>query len=487
MEYILGIDIGTSGCKCVLLNSQRDPKLSKLKEYSPIVDVDGTAEQDPSDWYNAVLTCLKDFREMDDIDLKQIIAIGITGQMQGITLIGTNGEPVRNSILWNDIRTVAETNELNNKFGDAFIRNIGFPVTPALSVSKIKWLEKHEPESWTKTDKFTFAPNYISFKLPGRITADENNITLSGLNSAKNNSWSEELVEICEIEKDKIPELTGCFDIVGKTTEKAAGETGLMPGVPVVAGGGDASVESYSAGISAQSKLKIRLGSASALNMVVQIDGSKDLDVWPGIRDVTRNCLLIGKYTTACALSVKWIRDVFYSEKGTKSDTFSLMDSEAETVPLGSNGLLYHPYLAGESAPYDNPGLRAKFNGINAGHRRKHFLRAAYEGVSFSIRDVIDSTKEFQDAEELIFIGGGTKSRLWISILADVLGKGGVIPEYCDAAYGAALMAGEGTDIVDSLAKIESNMKSSAKVSFDPENHAAYNDIFKRYMEFAGK
>ncbi|MCP4750675.1 MAG: hypothetical protein GY866_07275 [Proteobacteria bacterium] len=487
MAYLLGIDIGTSGCKCVLLNGQGDPISSKSKEYNPIVGVDGTAEQDPNDWYAAVLECLNGFTVLDTIDLKEVTAIGVTGQMQGITLIGSNGEPVRNSILWNDFRAVAETSELNRRFEDVFSRSIGFPSTPSLSVSKIEWLKNHEPESWAKTDKFTFASNFISYKLTGRITADENNITLSGLNDVKSNNWSEELISICEVEKEKVPELTGCFDIVGTVTEKAARETGLKKGTPVVAGGGDAGVESYSVGIAGKSKMKIRLGSASALNTVVPIERFNDLGFWPGIRDVMRDYLLVGIYTSACALSIKWIRDVFYSEREPNNDTYSFMDSEAETVPLGSDGLLYHPYLSGESAPYNNPDLRAKFNGINAGHRRKHFLRAAYEGVSFSIRDAINATEEFRDVEELVFIGGGTKSKLWISILADVLGKSGLVPEYCDAAYGAALMAGQGTNIIDSPSKIESNMKNSTEISFNSENHARYNDIFARYMEFAGK
>lgn len=489
MEYILGIDIGTSGCKCVLLDEEGKPILSKSKEYYPIIKTDGTAEQNPSEWYEATISCLNEFRKIDKVDLKKIVAISVTGQMQGITLIGEDGEPVRNSILWNGIRCESETNELNKKFGKIFEETIGFLATPALTVSKIIWLKKHEPDNWNKTYKFAYASNYISYKLTDRITADENNITLSGLNDVKNNDWSEKLISLCGVEKSKIPELTGCFDIIGTVTKKAACETGLREGVPVVAGGGDAGAESYSIGIAGTSKMKIRLGSAADINMVVHIDKFKHLDVWPGIRDVMRDYLLIGRYTKACAVSIKWIRDVFYSEQPAEGSTYTydMMDKEAATVPLGSEGLLYHPYLSGENAPYFNSSLRAKFNGINAGHRRKHFVRAAYEGVSFSIRDVTNSVKEFQNAEELIFVGGGTKSKSWISILADVLGKGGTIPQYCGAAYGAALMAGQGAGIWDARAKIKSNLKNSTKVEFNVENHEKYNEIFKKYMELAGK
>jgi len=487
MEYTLGIDIGTSGCKCVLLDEEGKPILSKSKEHFPISKADGTAEQNPNEWYEATISCLNEFRETDKIDLKKIVAIGVTGQMQGITLIGEDGGPVRNSILWNDTQSEPETEELNKKFGKFFEETIGFLATPALTVSKIMWLKKHEPDNWNKTYKFTFASNYISYKLTDQITADENNITLSGLNDVKKNGWSEKIISLCGVEKSKIPELTGCFDIIGTVTKKAASETGLREGVHVVAGGGDGGVESFSIGIAGTSKMKIRLGSAADIGLVVHIDKIKHLDIWPGIRDVMRGYLLIGRYTKACAASIKWVRDVFYSEQPAESSTYEMMDKEVATMPLGSEGLLYHPYLSGENAPYFDSSLRAKFNGINAGHRRKHFVRAAYEGVSFSIRDVINSVKEFQNAKEIIFVGGGTKSKLWMSILPDVLGKGGTIPQYCDAAYGAALMAGQGAGLWDARAKIESNLKNSTKVEFNEEKHKKYNEIFKKYTELAGK
>ena len=231
----------------------------------------------------------------------------------------------------------------------------------------------------------------------------------------------------------------------------------------------------------------IRLGSEADISIVVHVDKFKHLDIWPGIRGVMRDYLIISRYTTACAASIKWMRDVFFSELPADSNTYTVMDKEASTVPLGSEGLLYHPYLSGENAPYFNSSLRAKFNGINSGHRRMHFLRAVYEGVSFSLRDVINSVKEFENVKEVFFVGGGTKSKFWVAILTDVLGKGATIPQYCDAAYGAALMAGQGAGIWDARNKIESNLKNSIKVGFNEENHQKYNEVFKKYMELAGK
>lgn len=487
MKYVLGIDIGTSGCKCILLDDEGKPFRTRGKEYQPDMKADGTVEQNPEEWFDTAVECLNEFAELDGVNLSQIVAVSVTGQMQGVTLLDKEGNPVRKSILWNDIRAENESEELNGKHRELFEKSISFAATPALTISKILWLKKHEPENWAKTEKFTFASNYISFRLTGCVTADENNITLSGMNDVKKNSWSNEIITLCGIEIGKVPALTGCFDVVGHVTAKAAEETGLKTGVPVVAGGGDAGAESYSIGIAGKSKMKVRLGTAADLNMVFHVDTVGDMDIWPGIRDVMRDYLLIGRYTKACAASVKWVRDVFYSEQPSESSTYVLMDQEASKVPLGSDGMIYHPYLSGENAPYFNPSLRARFSGMNIGHRRGHFVRAVYEGVSCSIRDVINSVEAFSEVEEVVFVGGGTKSKLWSQILADVLGKDGIVPEYCDAAYGAALMAGHGIGLWNGRETVEKNMSNSVRVKHNPQKHKAYEEVFKSYMALAGK
>ena len=230
----------------------------------------------------------------------------------------------------------------------------------------------------------------------------------------------------------------------------------------------------------------IRLGSAADIGIVVHVDQFKHLDIWRELRCYARLFNNLEIYHSLCCINQMDERRIF-SELPADSNTYTVMDKEASTVPLGSEGLLYHPYLSGENAPYFNSSLRAKFNGINSGHIRMHFLRAVYEGVSFSLRDVINSVKEFENVKEVFFVGGGTKSKLWVAILTDVLGKGATIPQYCDAAYGAALMAGQGAGIWDARNKIESNLKNSIKVGFNEENHQKYNEVFKKYMELAGK
>ncbi len=485
MRSVLGLDIGTSGCKCMLLDDAGRTVSTRSTECYPLFRTDGTVEQNPDDWYTAVLECLGAMAALDGVDLSQVGAVCVTGQMQGITLLGDDGRPVRNSILWNDNRCEAETADLNRKHRDLFIHRINFPASTSLTVSKIEWLRNHEPDSWLKTAKFLFASSYIGYRLTGRIVVDENNITCSGLNDSKRNTWSAELLDACRIERSKVPDLVGCFDVIGTVTTGAAAETGLAAGTPVVAGGGDAAVETYPIGTAGKPGMKIRLGTAASLNGLVPVERIRDREVWPGFRDIRREYMLIGSYTKACAASIKWMRDVFYSEMPQVGDTYAVMDREAASVPAGSDGLIYHPYLAGESSPYFDPSLRAKFNGITIGHRRPHFMRAVYEGVSFSIREAFESVEEFRTVEEIVVVGGGTKSRIWIAILADVMGRDLVLLDTCDAAYGAALMAGQGAGIFDAGEIILRNRKQSRTVGHDAENHVMYDRIFMKYRALA--
>lgn len=486
MKYLLGIDIGTSSCKCVLLDLNGKLIANRSSEYTPIMTADGASEQDPSDWYHAMIECLNDFKRNDNIELANIQAICPTGQMQGATFIGTNGEHIRKSILWNDIRCEYEVDILNQKYTELFINEIGFAATTALTISKLIWLKNREPENFNQISKFLLAPNYIGYKLTGEYVADVNNITLSGLNSLQQNCWSPELQKISEIPLSYFPKVVNSFSVIGTVTEKAAFETGLPVGAKVIAGGGDAASESFSIGISNLNKLKIRLGSAADINLVVPLS-KLPVGVWPGIRDVVDNHILIGQYTKACAASVKWIRNTFFSELVNDENSYSKMDLEAKSIPIGSENLIYHPFLFGENAPYFDSSLRASYHGINGGHTRAHFLRAGYEGISFSIRDVLESVPNFMQAEEIIFVGGGTKSSLWVQILCDVIGKSALIAENCDAAFGAALMAGEGSGVLNSKEVVANNLRNSKRVEFNPENHKKYSEIFSKYRELVGK
>lgn len=481
MKYVTGIDIGTSGCKTVLLDETGTVAGSASKEYFAETRENGYAAQNPQDWYKAFVETLHEICRKRKISPGDIEAVCATGQMQGCTFLGKDGEAVRDSLLWYDTSPVKEVELFHKSFGDIFCKACNMNATTSLTGSKIKWVMNHEPSVWEKVYKFTFASCYITYRLTGNLTVDTNNLGLSGLNSVKDNGWSQELLELTGVEKEKVPDLTGCFDAVGTVSKKAAKETGLREGVIVIAGGGDGAAECYSTGIAGKSELKIRLGSAGDVAAVLHESRFEGGNV-EGMRYVQPQYLQVGNYIKGCALSVKWIRDTFFSGYDKKYDAYSRMDALIPEFEAGTGGLMFHPYIAGENAPYFDADLKGKFTGISIAHSRGDFLSAAYEGISYAIRDLIESIPRIWDLEKIVIVGGGAKSGPWVRALTDVMGKNAMIPAYCDASLGAALMAGDGAGIFNSKEIVERNRTSGRYVEYSKERHSQYNGLFKVYQ-----
>lgn len=477
MEYVVGIDIGTSGCKTVIANSQGEVVSSQSKAY--LASDNGT--MDPLLWWQAAIETLILCYQQADIAPENIVAVGVSGQMQGCTFVDKQGQPTRNSMLWYDNTPLQESTEFNRYYSELFIRYCGFESAASLMGSKIKWVINHQPEVWEKTDKVLFASTFIAYMLTGNMITDRSNIACSGLNDVAANDWSTELLSITGVTPEKLPPLMDSLDIIGGVSVSASRTTGLRVGTKVIAGCGDVAAECFSVNIEGRSEMKLRLGSAAAINALIPRAwlGEKIDTATPYIYPST---LMIGDYTKGCALSVKWARDTFFSELPKDDSSYIEMDKEACQAELGSGGLIYHPYLNGEHAPYYDPYLRAKFTGINISHNRGNLLRAVYEGISFSIRDVIEKDLHLNSMKEVIFCGGGTKSSVWLPILADVLGLRGILPKNADAAFGVALMAGQASGILDGKAAADYSRSQGRTIVFNPEYHDQYTEIYKKYL-----
>ncbi len=480
MEYVAGIDIGTGCCKTVLVDAEGRVAASATREYFPRVSP-VLVDMNPMDWWDAACATLREACGGAGIKGENVRAVGCSGQMQGCTLIGADGGPVRNSLLWYDMAPKAEAEELLADHAPAYLRNSTILPTTAHTGSKLRWLMKHEPEAWEKTKTVLFASGFLAYMLTGTASADRSNIGLSGLNSIHDDSWAGELLDIVGVPPEKLPPLLRCDDIAGTVTRAAAEATGLREGTPVIAGCGDATAECFAVNIENRPEIKLRLGSAAAANALVP-KSRLGTDVQRAL-PYNGASVSTGGYTKACALSVKWIRDVFFSELPREDGSYGVMDGEASAVPAGSGGVLYHPFLNGENCPYYDTNLRGKFTGIGIAARRGAFLRAAYEGVAFSIRDMIESDPVLRRMERLILCGGGTKSRVWLPVVVDVLGREAVVPESADAAFGVALMAGRAAGLFDAAAAAERSRERGAALRCDRERHALYSGIFTRYLE----
>ncbi|MCX6090621.1 MAG: xylulokinase [Candidatus Atribacteria bacterium] len=479
-KYLLGIDIGTSGCKCSVINDQGKMIASSSQEYVPFSPQPGWMEQDPFDWYHALILALRKLQNESAIDLKNIIALAPTGQMRGLTFIGKKGEVVRNSILWNDLRCQEEVNHINSSSRTLVEEITGNPINTMCTLPKILWVMKNQQELWEKTNKIIYPKDFISYQLTGNIQTDHSDGSGSSFYDIRKQEWSPVILELFGISRGKLPELYLSTAMVGKVTRMAAYDTGLLEGIPVMAGGSDSTVETISIGIIGPHQCKIRLGTSGALSTVVNtIENRHKYYYWSYL--VPKHWM-IDLNTRSCAQSVQWLRKVFFSELPSESISYHHIEEEARQSPLGSQGLIFHPYLMGEDAPYWDPILQGNFSGITIEHNRSDFARAVYEGTAFALKDAMSCFGNISNGfQQYIFVGGGTRNLLWLSIVADVLGVNGIIPPYSDASYGAALIAGIGSGVFNSLSYITHKFVTFNKIEYSKYNNTIYNNIYEIY------
>jgi xylulokinase len=456
------------------------------QEYSPLSIKPGWIEQHPDDWYEAVKGALQQLQTQTGFDLHHIAAIGTAGQMRGLTFLDQSGKPGRNSILWNDLRCAQEVVEAKNEAGDLLKEITHNPLNTMCTLPKILWIMRNDPTAWERTNTIVFPKDYVNYRLTGSIQTDSSDASGSSFYDIRKQTWSEEILDLFGIAREKFPEIYPSTEVIGRVSQKASEETGLSQGTPVIAGGSDATVELFAVGVKSASQCKIRLGTSGALSTVVEDLGNFPKGDYYCWSYVLPNHWMIDLNTRACAHSTVWLRDVFFKDKPTTSEAYGEIEKEAQTIPIGSDGLVFHPYLLGEDAPYWNPNLKGSFFGVTASHTRQHFARAVFEGTAYALRDARSMIEAIaQNFSEYIFVGGGVKNALWVSIVADVLGINGKISTKADTSLGAAMLAGIGTGIFtgvdDAVRKCQNSEK--AYIKHDKNNHEIYNTLFKRYVQ----
>lgn len=486
MNYVAGIDVGTGSLKTTIMGESGEVVSENSVEYTFRSTPDGGAEQNPQDWINALRQSLAKIRDEKGIDLHQIAYICPTGMQRSLVLLDANGDVLRDAIIWSDVRCAPYVQSLDAGLEERIQAIAKIRTITATTLPRLLWLREREPEIISKTKKFLFPSNYIAYYLTDKMLMDRNNASASSLYDMFEHKWSEELMKLSGRDMSICPELADATELHGYVTEKAAEETGLKKGTPVFAGMADTASELYSIGFRNSENYMIRLGSAGSMVRVVSRDellAHKNDDC--GDYNIYPDKFFDGTYILTCASAIKWTRDVFFSELEKTSDSFSIMDKEASDIQVGSDGVMFHPFLLGENAPYHNSYIRAMFHGLTMSHDRRNILRAAYEGISYCFKNVLEKNGAVKTCKTIFIVGGGTKSQLWLSILVDVLGKQGVVPEYCDAAYGAALLAGAAGGVWNTQDVLESKMKQNKIIDPNFENTALYNSFFPRFRKIA--
>ena len=481
-DTLLGIDFGTGGCKVTLM--QTDGKIldSGFGEYQSFHPKQGWSEQNPEDWHKVMCGILRGMKERGAFDSAKVLGISLDGSTHNAVLLNGKMEVLRPVIMWTDQRSVAETEELARTHGEMIFK-IGYQMpAPTWTLPQMLWLKRNEPDLLDKTEHVLFVKDYMRYKLTGDISTDHIEAQGTLFYDMGKKEWSKELSGLCGIPFNSLPQLRNPRDIAGKISRKAAVETGLPEGIPVVCGCSDSAIEDYAAGAIEAGHCVIKLASAGNVNIMTDgpVPHRKTLTYSHVIPEL---CYTVTA-TNSAATCMRWFRDRFCADLSS-INTYACMEKEALASPVGAHGLIFHPYLQGERSPYWDSKLRASFTGATSAHQRGDFIRAVMEGVAFSLLDCKRVLDEMGlPLTQLRLIGGGAKSNLWSRIVCDVFGKELLRPEGCDASFGAALLAGVGTGVFSNERDaVEKCVRIRDVLSPREEHHLKYAELFKTYLE----
>ncbi len=437
----LGIDVSTTAVKAVLVDREGRVQGSASSPLTLETPRPLWSEQHPSEWWRAAAGSIRAVLEQAGA-ASQVAAAGLTGQMHGLVLLGDTGHVLRPAMLWNDQRTGPQCDEIRVRLGGraGTVRLTGNDALPGFTASKILWVREHEPAVFAQVRWMLLPKDYVRLQLTGQVATDKADGSGTQLFDLATRDWSPEVLSRLDLSRDCLPPTFEGPETTGRVTEAAAALTGLAPGTPVVAGGGDQAAGAVGAGAVRPGCVSLTLGTSGVVFVstdrpVIEPEGR----LHAFCHAVPRMWHLMA-VTLSAAGSLQWYRDTL-----APGVPFEQLIDEAEQAPAGCEGLLFLPYLSGERTPYPDPSARGAFVGLTRRHRRADMIRAVLEGVAFSLRDCLGLLREvgLDAPAEIRIAGGGARSQLWRRICASALGTRVVTVTTTEgAAFGAALLAG---------------------------------------------
>ncbi len=466
MAKLLGIDVGTSGCKVLLIDENGRILKSAGAEYPLSTPKPGWSEQNPEDWWQGVVRCLAEIGEAN------VDAIGLTGQMHGAVFLDERDEVVRPAILWNDQRTVEECAEIDATFGPENVKAVTCnPPLTGFQAPKILWLRNHELSNYQRLRSVLLPKDYIRLRLTGEKRTEVSDASGTGLFNVPERRWSHEMMAALEIDPALFPPAAESFVPTAQTRAVA----GLAAGIPVVGGGGDQAAAAVGTGAVVPGVVSVSLGTSGVV--FTAIDGP----AYDASGAAHTFCHANGGWHAmgvmlSCAGALRWYRDTV--QPGTPYDSIS---DEASKAPAGCEGLAFLPYLSGERTPHNDPFARAGWAGLTLAHGRPHLARSVFEGATFGLKEGFEALRKLgARADELRVNGGGSRSALWVQMLADAFGVPCTILEVDEGpAFGAALLAGVGAGVWPDVASAaEAAVRRKGRV--EPSG-TEYAEAYARY------
>jgi xylulokinase len=490
MGYFMGLDLGTSAVKCILVDEKGQVTSSHSEEYPLLQPHPGWAEQNPEDWWNATLVGIRQLLAKSGVKGEEVAGIGFSGQMHGSVFLDAEQQVIRPALLWCDQRTAEQCAWIEAAVGKEELgRLTGNRALTGFTAPKVVWLRQEEPEHYARVRHLLLPKDYVRLRLTGEFGMDMSDASGTLLLDVANRRWSQTVADRLSIPMEWLPPLFESGEVAGQLQPEAARLTGLAAGTPVVAGGGDQACGAVGVGVVRQGIASVALGTSGVVFVhddAYQVDEAYRLHSF--CHGVPGKWHRMGVMLAAGG-SFQWWRNHFAHEelelaKQQGKDVYEVLTSLAETAPLGSEGLLFLPYLTGERTPHPDPKARGSFIGLNLRHGKAHLTRAVLEGITFGLRDSLELMKQSGiEIHELRVNGGGARSPFWRQMIADIFGIPVVTVNSTDGpAYGAAVMAASGVLQRDITSLCEEWIQVVDRIEPNPEhseNYEAYYQIYR--------
>ena len=483
MGYLLGIDLGTSSVKVLLTDLAGKTIAFSQVGYEISIPKSGWAEQDPEMWWSATVEALRETLHKSGAETEKILGIGFSGQMHGLVTMDKEFKAIRPAIIWADQRTKSQIDEIYNTVGkNEIVRLTLNPLATGFLISSLLWMKQNEQDNFNKIYKVILPKDYIRYKLTGKIGTDTTDASATLAFNTCEKKWSEEIISRLDLDMNIFPEIGEPYHIAGEVEQKAALETGLNVGTPVVFGGADQPMQAVGNGIIEPGFISSNIGTASQVSTPVDKPLFDEKLRTNTFCHALSNLWNIQGSSLNGGIALKWLKDKVLSV-----DDYKTINEEAMSVKAVSDGLIFLPYLSGERTPHFDPYARGVFFGLTLNHERKHMIRAVMEGVVYSLRDSLEIFKSLNiDVKKVIASGGGTKSKVWLQLQADIFNS----PVYTtngeeQACLGAAIMAGIGVGAYKTVHEACSNIiKLNDDVTLPiKENVEIYNQYYEVFKE----
>lgn len=477
--YYIGVDLGTSAVKLLLMEGNGKIRNIVSNEYPLSFPQPGWSEQKPEDWWDAVVDGIK--KLVDGFDASEVAGISFGGQMHGLVILDENDNVIRPAILWNDGRTTKQVDYLNNEIGkeklSEYTANIAFA---GFTAPKILWVKENEPENFAKIAKIMLPKDYIAYKMTGVHSCDYSDASGMLLLDVKNKCWSKEMMEICDVKEEQLPKLFESYEVTGSLTKEAAAALGLTTNCKIAAGAGDNAAAAVGTGTVGDGGCNISLGTSGTIFISSKEFGVDRFNALHSFDHADGNFHLMGCMLSAASCN-KWWMDEIIGTKDYGKEQEPITDDK-----LGENNVYYLPYLMGERSPHNNPDARALFIGMSMDTTRADMTQAVLEGVAFAMRDCYEIAKDLGiNITETKICGGGAKSPLWRKIMANVLNINvNIIESEEGPGLGGAMLAavacGEYASVQEAADKI---VKVIGTEKPDPALAAKYDKKYAKFKE----